>query len=87
MERLRFGAICLIAAVGTGCGSAPPRPPLLPVSVTANYLAGALAREADDHTAAAAAFALVVALPITDELGFAAGAVFIVWQWLRKRKQ
>ena len=36
--------------------------------------------------AAAAAFALVVALPITDELGFAAGAVFIAWQWLRRPK-
>lgn len=57
MERLRFGAICLVAAAGAGCGSAPPRPPLLPISVTSNYVAGALAREADDHTAAATAFA------------------------------
>ena len=36
--------------------------------------------------AAAAAFSLVVAIPITDEVGFAAGAVFVVWQWLRNRK-
>jgi len=36
--------------------------------------------------AAAAAFSLVVAIPITDEVGFAAGAVFVAWQWLRNRK-
>ncbi len=60
MERLRFGAICVVATVGVGCASAPARPPLLPISVTANYLAGALAREADDHTTAAVAFAAAV---------------------------
>ena len=42
---------------------------------------------AERVAAAAAAFALVVALPITDELGFAASAVFIAWQWLRSRNR
>ena len=42
---------------------------------------------AERVVAAAAAFALVVALPITDELGFAASAVFIAWQWLRSRNR
>jgi len=37
--------------------------------------------------AAGAAFALVVALPVTDELGFAAAVVFIVWHWLRNRQR
>ncbi len=36
--------------------------------------------------AAAAAFLLVVALPVTDEVGFAASALFLVWHWLRRRK-
>ena len=36
--------------------------------------------------AAASAFTLVVALPLTDEIGFAAGAVFIIWHWLRSRR-
>lgn len=36
--------------------------------------------------AAGAAFSLVVALPATDELGFAAAAMFVVWHWLRSRK-
>jgi TRAP-type uncharacterized transport system fused permease subunit len=35
--------------------------------------------------AAAAAFALVVALPVTDELGFAAAALFLSWQGWRRR--
>jgi len=37
--------------------------------------------------AAAAAFCLVVALPITDEIGFAAGAIFIGWQWWSHRRR
>ena len=35
---------------------------------------------------AAAALMLVVALPITDEVGFAMGAGFFVWHWLKQRK-
>jgi len=37
--------------------------------------------------AAATAFALVVALPATDELGFATAAVFIIWHGQRSRKR
>ncbi|MBP1682373.1 MAG: TRAP-type uncharacterized transport system, fused permease component [Proteobacteria bacterium] len=37
--------------------------------------------------AAVAAFSLVVALPLTDEIGFAAAAVFIFWHVLRSRKK
>ena len=37
------------------------------------------------RSTAAAAFALVVALPITDELGFAAAALFLIWQGWRRR--
>ena len=36
--------------------------------------------------AAAAAFSLVVALPLTDELGFAAAVVFVGWHAFRSRK-
>ena len=36
--------------------------------------------------AAATAFMLVVAIPLTDEAGFAMSAVFVVWHWLRARK-
>jgi len=36
--------------------------------------------------AAAAAFFLVAALPITDEIGFGLAAVFLVWQVLRRRR-
>ena len=36
--------------------------------------------------AAAAAFMLVVAAPLTDEIGFAMSAIFISWHWLRARK-
>jgi TRAP transporter 4TM/12TM fusion protein len=36
--------------------------------------------------AAAGSFLLVLALPITDELGFAVSAGFIFWQWWRARK-
>lgn len=35
--------------------------------------------------AGAAAALLVVALPITDELGFAGAALFFAWQWYRER--
>jgi TRAP transporter 4TM/12TM fusion protein len=42
---------------------------------------------AERCVAAAAAFALVLALPVTDEVGFAAGAVFVVWHGIRSRKQ
>ncbi len=41
---------------------------------------------AERGLAAAAACLLVAALPVTDEIGFAAGAVFVVWHWLRSRK-
>ena len=34
----------------------------------------------------AAAALLVVALPFTDEIGFALAAVFILWQWAMNRK-
>jgi TRAP-type uncharacterized transport system fused permease subunit len=36
--------------------------------------------------AAAAAFFLVAALPVTDEIGFALGIVFLAWQALRQRR-
>ena len=36
--------------------------------------------------AAAAAFFLVAALPVTDEIGFALGIVFLAWQALRRRR-
>ncbi len=55
-----FGAVGRRVTVITGlaaCGHPTPRPPLLPISVTANYLDGALAREAEQHAAAAQAFA------------------------------
>jgi TRAP-type uncharacterized transport system fused permease subunit len=35
--------------------------------------------------AAAAALLLVVALPITDEIGFALAAVFLAWHWRATR--
>jgi len=35
--------------------------------------------------AAAAAFSLVLALPVTDEAGFALAAVFLIWQWRSAR--
>jgi TRAP transporter 4TM/12TM fusion protein len=41
---------------------------------------------AERAVAGAAACLLVVAVPLTDEIGFAMGAAFIGWQWLRKRK-
>jgi len=41
---------------------------------------------AERIVAAAGAFLLVAALPITDELGFATTAVVIAWHWLRTRK-
>lgn len=59
-----FGAICLPAAaiVGlAGCHHRARRPALLPTSVTANYLAGAIAREADQQPDAAQAFATAAA--------------------------
>jgi TRAP transporter 4TM/12TM fusion protein len=37
--------------------------------------------------AAAGAFFLVVALPVTDEVGFAVAAVFAAWHWWRSRKR
>jgi len=37
--------------------------------------------------AAASAFMLVVALPVTDEIGFAMCAAFVAWHWLRTRRQ
>ena len=36
--------------------------------------------------AAAAAFSLVAALPVTDEIGFALGMAFLAWQALRRRR-
>jgi TRAP-type uncharacterized transport system fused permease subunit len=36
--------------------------------------------------AAAAAFTLVVALPITDEIGFALAALVLAWHWWRTRE-
>ncbi len=60
MQWLGFGAICLPAAaiVGlAGCHHQARRPALLPIAVTANYLAGAIAREADQQPVAAQAFA------------------------------
>ncbi|MBL8488839.1 MAG: TRAP transporter permease, partial [Rhodocyclaceae bacterium] len=35
--------------------------------------------------AAAAAFLLVIAVPLTDEIGFALAAAFLAWHWLRTR--
>jgi TRAP-type uncharacterized transport system fused permease subunit len=43
-------------------------------------------KAAERILAAAGAFLLVAAIPITDELGFAAAAVFVAWHWLRTRK-
>jgi TRAP transporter 4TM/12TM fusion protein len=43
-------------------------------------------KPAERILAAAGAFLLVAAIPITDELGFAAAAVFVAWHWLRTRK-
>jgi TRAP transporter 4TM/12TM fusion protein len=37
--------------------------------------------------ATTAAFLLVMAVPWTDEAGFALAAVFIAWQWLRRKRQ
>ena len=37
--------------------------------------------------AAAAAFFLVAALPVTDEIGFALGIVFLAWEALRRRRR
>jgi TRAP transporter 4TM/12TM fusion protein len=37
--------------------------------------------------ATAAAFLLVVALPITDEVGFATAAVFLLWHWRRTQQR
>jgi TRAP-type uncharacterized transport system fused permease subunit len=36
--------------------------------------------------AAAAAFMLVAAIPLTDEIGFAMSAVFGLWHWLRTKQ-
>ena len=36
--------------------------------------------------AATAAFMLVAAIPLTDEIGFGMSAVFVVWHWLRSRR-
>jgi TRAP-type uncharacterized transport system fused permease subunit len=36
--------------------------------------------------AASAAFMLVAAIPLTDEIGFAMSAVFVVWHLLRSRR-
>lgn len=36
--------------------------------------------------AAAGAFSLVVALPVTDEIGFAVAAVFAIWHWWRSKR-
>jgi hypothetical protein len=36
--------------------------------------------------AAAAAFMLVAALPLTDEIGFGMSAVFVVWHFIRSRR-
>jgi TRAP transporter 4TM/12TM fusion protein len=36
--------------------------------------------------AVSAAICLVVALPISDEVGFAAGAAFVIWHWLHRPK-
>ncbi len=41
---------------------------------------------AERAVAAAGAFLLVAAIPLTDELGFATAAVFVAWHWLRTRK-
>jgi TRAP transporter 4TM/12TM fusion protein len=41
----------------------------------------------DRSIAAGTAFLLVVALPITDEIGFALAAGFVLWQWLRNREK
>ncbi|MBL8491330.1 MAG: hypothetical protein JNM82_11175 [Rhodocyclaceae bacterium] len=35
---------------------------------------------------AAAAFMLVVAVPLTDEIGFAMSGMFLAWHWLRSRQ-
>ena len=48
------------------------------------YLRGSLGWP-ERITATIAAFLLVVALPWTDEAGFALGAVFVMWHWLRHR--
>lgn len=41
---------------------------------------------AERVVAAAGAFLLVAAIPLTDELGFATATVFVAWHWLRTRK-
>jgi TRAP transporter 4TM/12TM fusion protein len=43
-------------------------------------------KPAERFLAAAGAFLLVAAIPLTDELGFATAAVFVAWHWLRTRK-
>ena len=40
---------------------------------------------AERLVASAGAFLLVVALPITDEIGFALAAAFLLWHWRRRR--
>ncbi|MDF2763710.1 MAG: hypothetical protein K0S81_704, partial [Rhodospirillales bacterium] len=37
--------------------------------------------------ATAAAFLLVVALPITDEIGFALALLFLLTDWLKRRRR
>lgn len=54
-------------------------------SAAVGYLWAPL-RLSDRIVATGAALSLVVALPITDEVGFAVGALFIIWQWMRGRK-
>ena len=36
--------------------------------------------------AASAAFMLVAAIPLTDEIGFGMSVVFVIWHWLRSRR-
>jgi len=55
-------------------------------SAAVGYLWSAL-NMVERFLAAAAAFSLVVALPVTDEIGFAVGAMFIIWHWLRSHRR
>ncbi|MBK7354973.1 MAG: TRAP transporter permease [Propionivibrio sp.] len=55
-------------------------------SAAVGYLWSAL-NMVERFLAAAAAFSLVVALPVTDEIGFAVGATFIIWHWLRSHRR
>lgn len=41
---------------------------------------------AERGVATAAAFLLVLAMPVTDEAGFAIAAAFVAWQWWRSRR-